>query len=223
MSFPLPPHIVKKLPIRNSWELINKKLLIPLPIHYYFELIREVLANTLYVRIRRGPSGGSSQEKLLAGPSKKQTCFLEGPLLWNGANTVLGSTASSLTTTRDGNLQFRGAVSSGGSPLDFFVFSPVFMCNLVRLAGPWCTIKTYHKKCTIKTYSFDLFSEVLESHSSSDPVWVVGTAAACWGGSARDLWKEVKRVRFDGAFFVVRFDGASGACQSDEPPEIWRK
>ena len=38
------------------------------------------------------------------------------------------------TTTRDRNLQFRGAVSTGGSPLDFFAFSPVFMCNLVRRA-----------------------------------------------------------------------------------------
>ena len=33
MSFPLPPQIAKKLPI-------------PLPICYYFELVREVLANT---------------------------------------------------------------------------------------------------------------------------------------------------------------------------------
>ena len=39
------------------------------------------------------------------------------------------------TTTRDRNLQFRGAVSSGGSPLDFFAFSPVFMCNLVRTSS----------------------------------------------------------------------------------------
>ena len=30
--------------------------------------------------------------------------------------------------------QFRGAVSTGGSPLDFFAFSPVFMCNLVSRA-----------------------------------------------------------------------------------------
>ena len=38
------------------------------------------------------------------------------------------------TTTRDRNLQFRRAVSTGGSPLDFFAFSPVFMCNLARRA-----------------------------------------------------------------------------------------
>ena len=38
------------------------------------------------------------------------------------------------TTTRDRNLQFRGAVSTGGSPLDFFAFSPGFMCNLVGRA-----------------------------------------------------------------------------------------
>ena len=48
MSFPLPLRIVKKLPIRNSWEVLNKKLPIPLPILYYVELIREALANTLY-------------------------------------------------------------------------------------------------------------------------------------------------------------------------------
>ena len=41
---------------------------------------------------------------------------------------------TSSTTTRDRNLQFRGAVSTGGSPLDSFAFSPVFMCNLVRRA-----------------------------------------------------------------------------------------
>ena len=38
------------------------------------------------------------------------------------------------TTIRDRNLQFRGAVSTGGSPLDFCVFSPGFVCNLVRRA-----------------------------------------------------------------------------------------
>ena len=41
---------------------------------------------------------------------------------------------TSSTTTRDRNLQFRGAVSTGGSPLDFLIFFPVFMCNLVRQA-----------------------------------------------------------------------------------------
>ena len=41
VSFPLSLRIAQKLPVRNSWELINKKLPIPLPILYYFELIRE--------------------------------------------------------------------------------------------------------------------------------------------------------------------------------------
>ena len=53
--------------------------------------------------------------------------------------------------------------------------------------APDARSKRTTKKCTIKTYSFDLFSEVLESHSSSDLGWVVGAAAACWGGSAKDL------------------------------------
>ena len=50
VSFPLLPRIAKKLPIRNSWELLIGKLPIPLPMFYfyYFELIREALANTLY-------------------------------------------------------------------------------------------------------------------------------------------------------------------------------
>ena len=48
VSFPLPPRIVQKLPIRSCWELLVGKLPIPLPMFYYFELIREVLANTLY-------------------------------------------------------------------------------------------------------------------------------------------------------------------------------
>ena len=44
---PLPPRIAKKLPIRNSWALISGKLPIPLPMFFFFEFIREVLANTL--------------------------------------------------------------------------------------------------------------------------------------------------------------------------------
>ena len=31
------------------------------------------------------------------------------------------------TTTRDRNLQFRGAVSTGGSPLDFLLFSSIYV------------------------------------------------------------------------------------------------
>ena len=46
---PLPLRIAQKLPVRNSWESIIRKLPIPLPIFNYFELIREVLANTLYI------------------------------------------------------------------------------------------------------------------------------------------------------------------------------
>ena len=48
VSFPLPLGIAQKLSIRNSWELISESYRIPLPIFYYFELIREALANTLY-------------------------------------------------------------------------------------------------------------------------------------------------------------------------------
>ena len=51
MSFPLPLRIAQKLPVRNSWELIIKKLPIPLPILYYFEVMREVLANTLCLQL----------------------------------------------------------------------------------------------------------------------------------------------------------------------------
>ena len=46
-ALPPPLRIAQKLPIRNSWELINRKLPMPLPMFYYFELIREGLANTL--------------------------------------------------------------------------------------------------------------------------------------------------------------------------------
>ena len=46
VSFPLPLRIAQKLPIRNFWELISESYRTPLPIFYYFELIREVLANT---------------------------------------------------------------------------------------------------------------------------------------------------------------------------------
>ena len=47
VSFPLPPRIAKKLPIRNGWEILIGKLPIPLPMLYYFEWIREALANML--------------------------------------------------------------------------------------------------------------------------------------------------------------------------------
>ena len=40
VSFPLPLRIAQKLPIRNFWELISESFRIPLPIFYYFELIR---------------------------------------------------------------------------------------------------------------------------------------------------------------------------------------
>ena len=50
-SSPFPLRIAQKLPVRNSWELIIKRLPIPSPILNYFELIREVLANTGYVLI----------------------------------------------------------------------------------------------------------------------------------------------------------------------------
>ena len=55
VSFPLPRTIAKKLPVRNSRELIIKELPIPLPVFYYFELVREVLANRLYLFHRNGP------------------------------------------------------------------------------------------------------------------------------------------------------------------------
>ena len=51
VSFPLPPRVAKELPIRNSQELRIGELPIPLPIFYYFEWIREVLANTLYMGV----------------------------------------------------------------------------------------------------------------------------------------------------------------------------
>ena len=52
VAFPLPLRIAQKLPIRNSWELISESYRIPLPLFYYFELIREALANTLYLESR---------------------------------------------------------------------------------------------------------------------------------------------------------------------------
>ena len=49
VSFPLPLKIAQKSPNRNSWKLTIKKLPIPLPLFYYFEVIWEALANTLYI------------------------------------------------------------------------------------------------------------------------------------------------------------------------------
>ena len=52
VTFPLPLRIAQKLPVRISWELKIKKLPIPLPTFYSFELIREVPANTGYFQLR---------------------------------------------------------------------------------------------------------------------------------------------------------------------------
>ena len=46
-GLPLHLRIAQKVTTRNSWELINTKLPILLPTFYYFEFIREVLANTV--------------------------------------------------------------------------------------------------------------------------------------------------------------------------------
>ena len=46
VSFPLLPRLANKLPIRNSWELRIKKITDTATEIFYFELIREVLANT---------------------------------------------------------------------------------------------------------------------------------------------------------------------------------
>ena len=56
VSFPLALGIAQKLPVRNSWELIIKKLPIPLPIFYYLALLKEVLANTGYLSRAHGTS-----------------------------------------------------------------------------------------------------------------------------------------------------------------------
>ena len=49
---------------------------------------------------------------------------LDPPPTWFGPNSELKSPffRTRSTTTRDRNLQFRGAVSTGGSPLDFLFF-----------------------------------------------------------------------------------------------------
>ena len=58
----------------------------------------------------------------------------EGRSLETGWFTSGGGFRTRPTTTRDRNLQFRGAVSTGGFSTGFFAFSPVFMCSLVRRA-----------------------------------------------------------------------------------------
>ena len=45
VSFPLPLRIAQKLPVCNSWELMNRKLPIPLLILYYLELISLRIGN----------------------------------------------------------------------------------------------------------------------------------------------------------------------------------
>ena len=78
VSFPLPLRIALKLPARNSWELIIKKLPIPLPIFYFFELTREKLANTLYFPEQESQTlvslggGGWRLVSAVAPPSRMQ-------------------------------------------------------------------------------------------------------------------------------------------------------
>ena len=88
----------------------------------------------------------------------------------------------------------------------FGCFGRFFSLIKIFWQAPDAPSKRTTKKCTIsKRTLLSSFQRSKESHSSSDLVWVVGAAAACWGGSARDLWKEVKRVRFDGAFLSGTF------------------
>ena len=80
VSFPLPLTIAQKLPVRNSWELINKELPIPIPILDYFELIREVLANTLYKLLQHEllgphPKTPTSQKLFMFLPEKMQKAW----------------------------------------------------------------------------------------------------------------------------------------------------
>ena len=58
VSFPLPLRIAQKLPVRNSWESIIKKLPIPLPIFYF-----------------RWINWGSINEQTVSRDMKKYRCW----------------------------------------------------------------------------------------------------------------------------------------------------
>ena len=74
--FPLPRGIAQKLPVRNSLELFIKKLPIPLPIFYYLELNREVLAETEYPLFRKHCQAKTTISGRLL-PQCKKLCGLQ--------------------------------------------------------------------------------------------------------------------------------------------------
>ena len=64
------------------------------------------------------------------GSGEGQPVFWKGGLCVGceaGAACQIVIFRTSSTTTRDRNLQFRGAVSTGGSPLDFLLFSSIYV------------------------------------------------------------------------------------------------
>ena len=69
---------------------------------------------------RRGGVGGSHLRRGWGDAQGPGVC-LRG---WAGLTLFFSGAKfrTSSTTTRDRNLQFRGAVSTGGSPLDFLIF-----------------------------------------------------------------------------------------------------
>ena len=78
--------------------------------------------------------------------------------------------------------------------------------------APDAPSKRTTKKCTIKTYSFDLFSEVpCASHSSSDRCGLWGQQLLAGVVPQGTSEKRSKEYVLMVHFLVVRFDGASGA------------
>ena len=69
VSFLLPLTIAQKLPVRNSWKLIIKRLPIPLPIFYYLEFIREVF-HPAAKGVRQKESGKKVTKKVTKASEK---------------------------------------------------------------------------------------------------------------------------------------------------------
>ena len=93
--------------------------------HYHISLGGKILPQRM-VRVVLGLSQGLCMEprfgpKPYRSMGDRTTLGLKAYVPWKLKPGFINIRTSS-TTTRDRNLQFRGAVSTGGSPLDFLLF-----------------------------------------------------------------------------------------------------
>ena len=90
---------------------------------------------------------------------------------------------------------------------DASITASAMPCNVVNFGRPLMHHQNVSQKNapSKRTYSFDLFSEVPCGTTPASSCCPHNPHQIWWRMRFEDLWKEVKRVRFDGAFFCDTF------------------